>query len=468
MIVVFDKLGPVLHAEIDLGKRLIVFAGPNHSGKTHVAWTVYGLLQALRLGSVRKSAGAVSLAADLLAAGDAGVPVERLAAVAIDHVGEGVREFVIALPSYFVADKALFASTGVELSLDSQDIKAINHGRAISVIVSQSQVKFDGISEFDEPVLRLQTRYEGLDGARAAQSEGMEDVGIDQAKVAADRVPQAVAPMLTWFSSYELFGSGPAIFPAERTAVSLFSRELSSSRFGLVDEVLKASGDPQQAVRLLNRSARRYPGPILDCIEVANDLVARARETTVYSDLALELERILGGRVDLSAEGEIGFTLAEPGRPRVPFHVSASVVKSLASLVFYFRHQAQEGATLVIDEPELNLHPDLQRKVTRFLAKAVNAGFRIILTTHSDYVLREFSNLVRLGAAGERGQEVAAKLGYDPESTLKPDLVGVWHFANGEAESLEINGDGFNLPSIEDVIGRQNMDTQQIEMAVGE
>src|SRR5512139_3840305 len=38
-----ENLGPLREAEVDLGKDLIVLTGPNNTGKTYLAWTVYGL-----------------------------------------------------------------------------------------------------------------------------------------------------------------------------------------------------------------------------------------------------------------------------------------------------------------------------------------------------------------------------------------------------------------------------------------
>lgn len=468
MIVVFDKLGPVLHAEIDLGKRLIVFAGPNHSGKTHVAWTIYGLLDRLSVRGIKHWNSPNKFGKDLIASGTAGVPVSHLVAAVESTILQEVAKFADELGDYFVAPDEQYRGSSLSLEQSSPKESLLNPGYTIRIRTKGESFDLLEVEGSNDGLVRLSVTdstwpvlggssvdqdLQGLDAEVAASSALGRFVGLV--------IRHVYGVMLGWERS-------PAIFPTERTAINLFARELASARVGLVDRFLQAVTDPEKAGETLSSTARRYAGPILDCIQVASDLGVLRRSTSSFKVLADDLEALLGGAVDVTDDGEIGFTLAEPGRPRVPFHISASVVKSLASLVFYFRHQAQAGATLVIDEPELNLHPDLQRKVARFLAKAVNAGFRIILSTHSDYVLREFSNLVRLGAAGERGNEVATALGYDPASTLKPELVGVWHFANGEAESLEITGDGFNLPSIEDVIGQQNMDTQQIEMAVGD
>ena len=43
MKIEFNNVGLLKHAEIDLSKDLIVLAGPNNTGKTYAAYSVYGL-----------------------------------------------------------------------------------------------------------------------------------------------------------------------------------------------------------------------------------------------------------------------------------------------------------------------------------------------------------------------------------------------------------------------------------------
>jgi predicted ATPase len=94
------------------------------------------------------------------------------------------------------------------------------------------------------------------------------------------------------------------------------------------------------------------------------------------------------------------------------------------SLVLYLRYDAKPGHRLVIDEPELNLHPDNQRLVTRILAKAVNRGLKIMMSTHSDYVIRELNNLVMLGQGdGDKARTIMQELGYQPEQVLRSDQI---------------------------------------------
>ncbi len=57
---------------------------------------------------------------------------------------------------------------------------------------------------------------------------------------------------------------------------------------------------------------------------------------------------------------------------------------------------AQPGDLLIIDEPELNLHPSNQRKIGRLLAMLANNGIKVMFTTHSDYLMNEINNLIKL------------------------------------------------------------------------
>ena len=58
------------------------------------------------------------------------------------------------------------------------------------------------------------------------------------------------------------------------------------------------------------------------------------------------------------------------------------------------------------------------------LARLVRAGVRVIITTHSDWLLQEISNLTLEGLLEEETDE--------PTSWLLPDEVGVWHFQKDE------------------------------------
>jgi len=255
-----------------------------------------------------------------------------------------------------------------------------------------------------------------------------------------------------------LFRGTCILFPAERTAINIFAKELALKRMNLVDELLDGNFDePRDLVR---RRAGRYPWPIRDSLQVANDLEEFSKGSSEFKDLADELERdLLHGRVGLSAYGEFTFAPAAAPERKLSIHLTASVVKSLADLVFYFRHRARRHDFIIIDEPELNLHPDNQIRIARVLAKAVNRGFQIMISTHSDYIIHELNNLIMLSKVAE---EDAQKLGLDPTAALAPEKVGVYLFDKGTAIPVEVNETGFSAQSIDDATRAINASTQKL------
>ena len=99
------------------------------------------------------------------------------------------------------------------------------------------------------------------------------------------------------------------------------------------------------------------------------------------------------------------------------------MVSELAPIVLYLRHVVRIGDVLIIEEPEAHLHPKMQVLFTRYLAAVVKAGIRVVVTTHSEWVLEALANLVRLSEVPKaRRSEIA------DGPALKPDEVGAWLF----------------------------------------
>ena len=151
------------------------------------------------------------------------------------------------------------------------------------------------------------------------------------------------------------------------------------------------------------------------------------REASDYP-LALDLEQnVVGGEI-LIASNPVGYPefLYRPyGWERdIPLANASSMVSELAPVVLYLRHVVQPGDTLIIEEPESHLHPTMQVELTRLLAAAVKAGIRIIITTHSEWILEELANLLLMSELPKdqrHGFEAA-------DLTLSDAELGVWSF----------------------------------------
>ena len=105
---------------------------------------------------------------------------------------------------------------------------------------------------------------------------------------------------------------------------------------------------------------------------------------------------------------------------------ASSMVSELAPVILFLRDAVQRGDMLIIEEPEAHLHPAAQTRMAVALARLVRAGVRVVITTHSDWLLQEIGNLIREGELEERTGESASK-GNLP-SSLRPSEVGIWLF----------------------------------------
>ena len=148
-------------------------------------------------------------------------------------------------------------------------------------------------------------------------------------------------------------------------------------------------------------------------------------------------EKILRGEiwVDNSAVGYPSFSYRPSGWDHdLSLMNTSSMVSELAPVVLYLRHLVQTGEALIIEEPESALHPAMQVEFTRLLAAAVKAGVRIIITTHSEWILEELANLLlmsELPVEHRQGLEGA-------DLTLSPEELGVWSFQpTGDGSMVE-------------------------------
>ena len=138
-------------------------------------------------------------------------------------------------------------------------------------------------------------------------------------------------------------------------------------------------------------------------------------------------EEVLRGSVHnrITATGYPVFSYQPDGwEDELPLMNASSMVSELAPVVLYLRHVVSPGEVLIIEEPESHLHPAMQVEFIRHLAAAVRSGVRVMITTHSEWVLDELANLVRLSDLPETRRKGIGGADY----SISPEQLGVWLF----------------------------------------
>ena len=169
-------------------------------------------------------------------------------------------------------------------------------------------------------------------------------------------------------------------------------------------------------------------GVLADFLENLVGLGDLPRRRNDKENLAVSLEQqILKGKIH-SENSETGYPMfsyqPRGWRGDLPLMNASSMVSELAPVVLYLRHIVEPGDVLIIEEPESHLHPKMQVEFIRQLAAVVHSGIRVMLTTHSEWVLDELANLVHLWDLPKAQRRGVAGADF----ALNPNEVGVWLF----------------------------------------
>jgi len=123
--------------------------------------------------------------------------------------------------------------------------------------------------------------------------------------------------------------------------------------------------------------------------------------------------------------------------PDMEMSVVSSMVKGLASLVLYLRYLARPQELIIIDEPEMNLHPAAQGKLIEFLAMLVQSGLHVLITTHSPYMVDHLENLMTASEHPEQAAKVREQFFLQNANAFIPkEQVAVYLVDHGTATNI--------------------------------
>ena len=429
------NFGPIAEANIDL-RPLTVFVGPSNTGKTYFATLVYALHGVLE-GFPRYP---------LLNHAMLSLPKVMFTSDSFEDVSEvmdKINKFNQLVEKIKIIDKQL---KFLELP---QDIREGVKSGLKNLKVFEEELKRCFNLHSISRLFRLNNGQRNEMDVSLSVSEANEELWAVEAKGSGDSIKinnrvneemvvhpfELIKPHVSYaLSTLESFGTPTRYLrryylPSARSGIMQSHKIIASSSVGHItypfmedsSNVATLSGGFSDFLRLLI---------LYEESDDPNDelfTIAKSLETNVLAGDIITKS---------SPSGSSEFLYRPRGvEENIFLGQASSMVSELAPLVLFLRGGVNPHDTLIIEEPEAHLHPGAQADMAIILARLVQVGVRVIVTTHSDWLLQEIGNLMRVGELEKAGKKVS-----ELPTSLQKEQVGVWHFQrNGKVEEIPYN-----------------------------
>ncbi len=444
--VAVKDFGPIAEASIEL-KPLTVFIGPNNSGKSYLALTVYCLSRALFASSIgmgRMPRGYYlwrEFPPELLER--TSQELKKAWPMAESRIGGPINLSDLSNEMQDILVEAarssahsLSRSVGIELQrcYGTEIHGLVRRGYALSAPRLEVGISESGGSfrwEMQVTDQDLATKNWCVNLFERTINDRNFDWPIRLPVDEPEYFLHITTLELVWPILRNLIGEAHYM-PASRSGILQGHKTLASL---IVGSASRAWLQPMEIPRLA--------GVITDLIQSLLSLDPNRAAENPAHQVAEFLEReVTRGSVGLDRRVEYPEIYYENDNGRFLLHQVSSMVSEVAPIVLFLKYLVRPGQLFIIEEPESHLDTDNQRKLARAIAMLVNSGVKVLITTHSDFFVNQINNLLLLSQISSRSR---AARKYSANEVLAPDNVGAYLFRNGEdgssVETLDVTAD---------------------------
>ena len=439
----FKNLGPLKKGEVTI-RNMTIFCGKNNTGKTYVNYLIYSILETLK--DYRTN---LNLNIDqLFKEGVQEIDVVSLFDNNFDRiVKEIANEVKENLYKVFNSKKDFFEELELEIELDKEQKreKLIKLKFDRNVTIGENKVKISNLNKV----------------------EGSDKITLIYFKEKTEKkiLEEALRRYIENFLQLCLIQeeNQKYMLPTERNGLNIFYNELLRKRANIVEN-MDFSVEGKEEIENVNN----YPKPVKDYLRILTELdrYDKNEGNGIFVNIAKEMEKeIIRGKYKIDNNRIFYQTENEK---ELDLYIASSTVKTIFGIIFYLRHLIKNKDYLIIDEPELNLHPENQVKIAKLLARLVNSGIKVIISTHSDYITKEFNNLLMLDNNFKNKTKIMEKYDYSKEDVLERKNVGAYLFKDGILDEMEIGEEGIITKTFDEVIESINGRNDDIYYSIKE
>lgn len=145
-------------------------------------------------------------------------------------------------------------------------------------------------------------------------------------------------------------------------------------------DLVGAKGEHAVSVLHWRRDKRVLPGLVLPDAPPTRLRQVEARMRTLFPGCSVDLQQ-----VPQTNAVTLGLRTSDDTGFHRPMHTGFGLTQVLPIVVAAL--SAAEGGVMLIENPEVHLHPAGQARIGQFLADVARAGVQVLVETHSDHVL---------------------------------------------------------------------------------
>ena len=448
MIIKFKNLGPIESGEIDFNdlKGINLIIGENNTGKTYLSNLLYSYFKVRQRQDLKmKEVFDINFKKEL----------SNLDYETIKHYFEKKYESEIKniLPQIFHTSKDIFKDFEIEVDL-SDEILEFKKLDDYTIICFREMKKTIKLKKMQNKIEYIIEDYDENKGKRYTTYK---------AKIQEEDAKQFIFGYflhIKFFQKIYNFHS----FPAERSGAVLFYKQLLEERSDVLREL--ELGNSENIGKI-----SRYSEPVNDYVKFLSSISDRSKgvtEVDIYRKLDTELKEILGGEVIIDSESNIMFKIDT--NQIIDLGMVSSTVKTLAGFYLYLKYFAMERDIIFIDEIELNLHPENQRKIMKLINYLSKQGIKFIISTHSPVITQEMNNMIMFEKCKDKiDDEIIKEYFIDRENYgLRQEDVNIYFLNNKTIEQAEFGEDGVITETFNEVLGEIDNLYQELLFAMEE
>lgn len=464
MDIEFKNIGFLKAGKIKTNKLTVIF-GPNNVGKTYLSYSAYAAMKHFNEKIKNKINIPENVSTELLDKGSVSYDISGI--INDKLIGSANTEISSMLPAFFKNDTGLFSNSRINITDPTIEKKILDSTVNIPVSLTEDMILTISKKK-DESFVTFH-----ISSINAANDNT--ELKTKLTKKEANAYLNTVFKFFFLNSVLDSAANDAFIITSERTGISLFQKEIDANRNDIVNkmsygEVIKShkSNFMKYYEEIFNKKVAKFSEPINHNLNVVRDFPDSKKSLKVsgrmnnktrasrYEKIIESLESLTGGKYSTHADETIFTVKCELGKDiSMPLSLSSASNKALFLLDIYIRNYIAPDSYLVIDEPELNLHPQNQIKMAELLVRLSHYGVKILITTHSDYIVKEINN--RIMASSIKDPEILSYLNYQDIDVISQKDVNAFTIGkDGIITDVGHNDFGLNAFLFDDVINDIN------------